>query len=161
MFFAYSWIGEFTFKGLLTKSGREEGRKKDKNVPIPYFKSRKLSIIIGLMSIVAALFVGYYNFAASKLSEKNLLMLTFPHYVRWLKEMLNSTCIVKAISYASHNNRFLYLTFHDLCFLVEGSSLDVFVAYCMSVFLTFLLMFATFFLVMAGRSIFMELQLYL
>jgi len=63
MFFAYSWVGEFTFKGLLTRG--EETEKNVNNDSIPYFKSSKISIIIIVSSFNAALFIGYYNYAVA------------------------------------------------------------------------------------------------
>ena len=69
MFFAYSWVGEFTFKGLLTR----EEEKENANNSIPYFKSSKISIIIIVSSFVAALFIGYYNYAIAGINNPCLL----------------------------------------------------------------------------------------
>jgi hypothetical protein len=151
MLFAYSWIGEFTFKGLLTR--REEPEKEDaNNDSIPYFKSSKISIIIIVSSIVAALFIGYYNFAIAGADNPAFPGVDIPHYIGKLESMLNSTSI-EAFSYAIKDDRFLYLILQYFCFQVSGSSPELFVTYYMPVVLTFLLMFSTFFLVKVGRGL--------
>jgi len=149
MFFSYSWIGEFTFKGVLAIE--EENKKENMNNSLPFFKSSKISTIIIVFSVVAALFVGYYNFAVAGVYNPAFPGVDAPDYVRWLEYMENST-YTEAFSYASKNDRFLYLVLQYICFQFAGSSTEAFVAYFMPVVLTFLLMFSTFFLVRAGKS---------
>jgi len=151
MFFAYSWIGEFTFKGLLTR-GEENEKENVSNDSISYFKSSKVSAIIIASSFVAALFIGYYNYAVAGVNNPGFPGVDVPHYTKWLKEMLNKNP-VDALVYASENDRFLYLVLQYLCFSIYGSSPEDFVTYSMPVILTFLLMLSTFFLVRAGRSL--------
>jgi len=151
MFFSYSWIGEFTFKGLLTK--KEESKKENaNNAYLHYFNSSKISIIIIASSVIAALFIGHYNHAAAAPHNQAFPGVDVPHYVRKLEYMLNSTSI-EALSYASKDDRFLYLVLQYLCFLVTGSSPKSFVAYSMPIVLTFLFMLSTFFLVKVGRNL--------
>jgi len=143
MFFSYSWIGEFTFKGLLIKSGDVKARNVESTIP---FRSFKISMIIILFSVLSALFIGYYNYAAAGAYNSSFLGVDVPHYVKDLNYMLNSS-VSEAFSYASRNDRFLYLVFQYLCFQVSGSSPEVFVGYYMPVILTILLMISTFLLV--------------
>jgi len=151
MFFAYSWVGEFTFKGLLTR-GEENENENVSNDSISYFKSSKVSAIIIASSFVAALFIGYYNYAVAGVNNPGFPGVDVPHYIRWLKEMLNKNPS-DALVYASENDRFLYLVLQYLCFFVSGSSPEGFVTYSMPVVLTFLLTLSTFFLVKTGRSL--------
>lgn len=151
MFFAYSWIGEFTFKGLLTR-GEENEKENVSNDSISYFKSSKVSAIIIASSFVAALFIGYYNYAVAGADNPSFPGVDVPYYIERLNYMLNST-FIEAISYASGDDRFLYLVLQYLCFSVSGSSPEGFVTYSMPVLLTFLLMLSTFFLVKAGKSL--------
>jgi len=150
MFFAYSWIGEFTFKGLLT--GEEAKKETSNNDSISLFKSSKVSIILIVSSFVAALFVGYYNYAVAGTDNPGFPGVDVPYYIERLNYMLNST-FIEAISYASGDDRFLYLVLQYICFSVSGSSPEVFVTYSMPAILTFLLMLSTFFFVRAGGSV--------
>jgi len=149
MFFAYSWVGEFTFKGLL--SGGEENENVS-NDSVSYFKSSKVSAIIIVSSFAAALFVGYYNYAVAGVNNPSFPGVDVSHYIERLNYMLNYT-FIEAISYASGDDRFLYLVLQYLCFSISGSSPESFVTYSMPVILTFLLMLSTFFLVRTGGSL--------
>jgi len=148
MFFAYSWIGEFTVKGLF--SGGEKKESADSG-SVPFFKSSKISLIIIVSSVVAALFIGYYNFAIAGVDNPSFSGVDVPSYSRWLSEMLKMNP-AEAIGYASNNDRFLYLVLQYLCFGAFGSSVEGFVTYVMPVVLMFLLMFSTFFLVKVGSG---------
>ena len=139
----WKWIGEFTFKGLLIKSGDVKARNVENRIP---FRSFKISMIIVLSSVLSALFIGYYNYAAAGAYNSSFPGVDVPHYVKDLNYMLNSS-VSEAFSYASRNDRFLYLLFQYLCFQVSGSSPEVFVGYYMPVILTVLLMLSTFLLV--------------
>jgi len=151
MFFSYSWIGEFTFKGLLTKNEKER-KGSAGNVSIPYFKSRRVSIIIALSSIISAIFIGYYNYAIAGVYNPAFPGVDVPYYIERLNYMLNSTSI-EAFGYASKDDRFLYLILQYLCYQFAGSSAEDFVTYSMPVVLMVLLMFSTFFLMRVGRSL--------
>jgi len=154
MLFAYSWIGEFTFKGLFAKNEKGEGKKEGKNnsASVPYFNSRRLFLLICLFSVISALFIGYFNFTSASQYGEGWVGVDVPHYVRWLDGMTNSTSIIGAFSYAAGNDRFLYLILQYLCFSVFSGSSEVFVAYFMPVILTFLLMLASYFLVVTSKS---------
>jgi len=152
MFFAYSWIGEFTFKGLLIKSEKRKKEDADDNNSVPYFKSLKISVIIASLSIISAIFISYYNFAIAGAYNPGFPGVDVPYYIEQLNYMLNSTSI-EAFSYASKDNRFLYLILQYLCFQFAGSSTEAFVTYSMPLVLSFLLMSSTFFLVRVGKSL--------
>jgi len=152
MFFAYSWVGEFTFKGLFTKE--EENEKENGNDFVPYFKSSKTSIIIIISSIVAALFIGYYNYAIAGIDNPGFGGVDVPlHYTKYLREVFGMS-LVDALSHAAKNDRFLYLAFQYLLFLMldDFMDIDTFVTYFMPVVLTLLFMLSTFILAKAGKS---------
>ncbi|MFZ7136928.1 MAG: hypothetical protein ACOWW1_00695 [archaeon] len=152
MVFAYSWVGEFTVKGLLF--GGEKKESVDGGGFVSFFESSKVSLIIIVFSVVAALFIGYYNFAIAGAGNPGFSGVDVPDYTRWLSEMLE-TNPAGALGYALKNDRFLYLVLQYLCFGVFGSSVEGFVTYVMPVVLMFLLMGSTFFLVKVGtRSLF-------
>jgi len=153
MFFAYSWVGEFTFKGLLTRGEKSE-KENINNDSVPLFKSSKISIIIIISSIVAALFIGYYNFAIAGVNNPGFPGVDVPlHYTKYLREV-SGMSFIDALSHAAKNDRFLYLAFQYLLFLMldDFMDIDTFVIYFMPVVLTLLLMFSTFILVRVGRS---------
>jgi len=149
MLFSYSWIGEFTFKGLLT--GKEE---KTNNNSLHYFESLKISAVPIILSVAAALFIGYYNFAIAGVYNPAFPGVDIPYYIEKLNCMTeNSTSTVDALGYASKDDRFLYLVLQYLCYQFADSPIDKFVTYYMPVVLTVLLMLSTFFLVKIGRSL--------
>jgi len=152
MFFAYSWIGEFTFKGLLPSRREETANEDTSKDSILYLKFPKISIIILISSFVAALFIGYYNYAIAGVNNPAFPGVDVPYYIERLNYMINST-FIEAVNYASRDDRFLYLVLQYLCFQFSGSSSEAFVTYFMPVVLTFLLMFSTSFLVKVGRSL--------
>jgi len=155
MFFAYSWIGEFTFKGLLTR-GEETGKENANHDSIPYFKSSKISIIIIVSSVVAALFIGYYNFAIAGVDNPGFPGVDVPlHYTKYLREV-SGMSFLDALGHAAENDRFLYLVFQYFCFLLLDKFMDIdaFVTYFMPFVLTLLFMLSTFMLVRVGRSTF-------
>ena len=149
MFFSFSWVGEFTFKGLLTKGDEEksaDSRLFSESV------SRRASLIIASVAVGAALFIGYYNFAISGVFNPG-----FPgvdvhlHYTKYLREV-SGMSLMDALSHAAKNDRFLYLAFQYFCFQLLGGSIDRFVIFVMPVILIFLLMLSTYMLVRIGRS---------
>jgi hypothetical protein len=149
MFFAFCWVGEFTFKGLLIK--RENAKATDYSFPSCGFAS-KIPLIIGLVSVGACLSVGYYNFAIAEHFNP-----AFPgvdvhlHYTKYLHEV-SGVGLIDALKHAAENDRFLYLAFQYFCFRLSGLPIDVFVTYVMPVILALLLMLATFLLVKVGRT---------
>jgi len=148
MFFAFSWVGEFTFKGLLIK-GKDRRSADSHAFSDP--KSLKASLAIALVSVCAALFLGYYNFAISGVFNPAFPGTDTPHYVGWLDNMTSSGP-AGALGYAAGNDRFLYLVLQYFLFWFSGLSPEVFVTFSMPVVLTFLLMLSTFSLVRVGRS---------
>jgi hypothetical protein len=152
MIFAFSWVGELTIKGLLGGTADSDDQKKgyiDTGI-----LSLKPSLIVGIISIVAVLFLGYYHFAVSGLYNPAFPGTDVQYYIERLGEM-KSMNAAEALSYATGNDRFLYLVFQYVCFSVSGMSPDVFVTFVMPVILVLLLMFSTFFLVKcSGQSLF-------
>jgi hypothetical protein len=148
MVFAYSWVGEFTVKGLFF--GGEKKESADGGF-VSFFESSKVSLVIIVFSVVAALFVGYYNFGIAGAGNPGFSGVDVPSYSKWLTEMLE-TNPAGALGYALKNDRFLYLVLQYLCFGVFGSSVEGFVTYVMPVVLMFLSMSSTFFLVKVGTG---------
>ncbi len=154
MFFAYSWVGEFTFKGLLAR--RESNRNEEADHDAPYFKSPIISIVIVAFSFVAALFVAYYNYAIAGVGNPG-----FPgvdvhlHYTKYLREV-SGMSFLDALRHAAENDRFLHLVFEYLLFLIldDFMDIDTFVTYFMPFVLTVLLMLSTFMLVKVKKSSF-------
>ena len=150
MFFAYSWVGEFVFKGLM--AGNEEGRDVIDDSFL-WFGSRWVSAVISAFSVFSAFFLCYYNYAVAGVCNPGFPGVDVPHYAKWLNGMLNSTS-VEALIYASKNDRFLYLVLQYICCWLVGLPSDAFVAYFMPVVLLFLLMFSSFFFVRTCRDLF-------
>ena len=147
--FAYSWIGEFTFKGIL---GGVEGEE-EKSVPNP--NVQRASYIIGFLSALLLAFIAYYNFLASKNYGEGFLGVDIPPYARWLEDMISRSSHLEALSYASHNDRFLYLILQYLCFMPCSSiPPETFIAYFMPAILTLLHMLSTFLLVKSEKGVF-------
>jgi len=149
VFFALSWIGEFTFKGLFA---RRKAEHEDSRL-VSGSRSRKASLIVALFSVFAALFIGYYNFAIAGVHNPGFPGTDTAHYIERLNDML-SVGPAGALSIASKDDRFLYLVLQYFGFWFSGSSPEVFVTFSMPLVLTFLLMLSTFFLVRVGRGLF-------
>ncbi|MCW4020080.1 MAG: hypothetical protein NWF14_02470 [Candidatus Bathyarchaeota archaeon] len=150
MFFSFSWVGAFTFKGLLAKKEGAEKKSAD-NRFMPHFNSVKISVIVTLLSAVVALFIGYYNSAVAGVHNPAFPGTDVLYYIEHLKDMLSASS-TEAFSIAAGNDRFLYLVLQYICFPLGGASPEMFVTFFMPVILTFLLMFSTYMLVRVDRS---------
>jgi hypothetical protein len=153
MVFAFCWIGEFTFKGLLMKG--ESAKTKVVNCGVLGHKfAPKIPLIIGLVSVATCLFVSYYNFAIAGHFNPAFPGVDVPlHYTKYLREV-SGMGLIDALRHVAENNRFLYLVFQYFCFRLSDLPIDTFVTYVMPVILTLLLMLATFLLVKVGRTAF-------
>ena len=148
--FAYSWIGEFTFKGML---GEKRGEKEKESMP--NLNVQRASYIIGFLSALLLASTAYYNFLASKNYGEGFPGVDIPHYARWLEDMMNRSSPLEALSYASHNDRFLYLILQYLCFMPCSSiPPETFIAYFMPAILALLLMLSTLLLVKHEKGVF-------
>ena len=148
--FAYSWIGEFIFKGML---GEKEGEKEKESMP--NLNVQRASYIIGFLSALLLAFTAYYNLLSSKNYGEGFLGVDVPHYAKWLEDMISQSSPVEALSYASHNDRFLYLILQYLCFMPCSSiPPETFIAYFMPAILTLLHMLSTFILVKSEKGVF-------
>lgn len=149
MIFAFSWIGEFIVKGLLTREGLGLPRSSDDS--FFKFRSKKPLFIVTLVSIVLTIFIGYYNFYISRVLNPVFPGTDIPYYTQWLRSMLNIEPF-GALKLAMENDRFLYLIMQYSIFPLWNSSPEVFVTFVMPVLLSIFLMFSTFFFVKMGRS---------
>jgi len=148
--FAYSWIGEFAFKGML---GEKEIEKRKESMP--NLNLQRASYIIGFLSALLLVLIAYYNFLASKNYGEGFLGVDIPHYARWLKDTISRSSPLEALSYASRNDRFLYLVLQYLCFMPCSSiPPETFIAYFMPAILTLLHMLSTFLLVKSEKGVF-------
>ena len=140
-------IGEYTFKGQLTKRENLNAN----SVSILYCKSYKISMIIIASSFVATIFIGYYNYAIAGTNNPSFIGINDPDYIRRLKEMLelDPASLIAYISSEHAEDRSLYLVFQYLCFLVSCSTPNIFIAYHMPIILTWPLMLSTFLLRLA------------
>ena len=147
--FAYSWIGEFTFKGMM---GGVEGEEEKS---VPNLNVQRASYIIGFLSALLLASTVYYNFLASKNYGEGFLGVDIPHYARWLEDMIDRSSPLEALNYASQNDRFLYLILQYLCFMPCSSiPPETFIAYFMPAILTLLHMLSTFLLVKSEKGVF-------
>jgi hypothetical protein len=149
--FSFSWVGELVIKGFSAKD-KDLGETHKGNYVELKSKSFRLSLLVILASVVAALFMGYYRFAAAGTFNGAFPGTDVPFYTQDLKEML-SLGVFNALTAASKVDRFLYLVFQYSCFPGLGLSPEFFVVFVMPVLLTLLLMFSSFIFVRSGQSL--------
>jgi hypothetical protein len=151
IFFSYSWVGELTFKFL---TGTE--RTNDETINPCRLAPAKITRVLISVSVLIAIFIGYYNYAIAGKYNPAFPGTDVPHYVKWLNEMLSKNPY-DALTYASGNDRFLYLALQYLLFWPSGLSSETLVTYAMPVVLTLLFASSSFLLVRVARDNFQSL----
>jgi hypothetical protein len=148
--FIFSWIGETVIKGFFAKDQGAHS-KPEGNYVETKIKFIKPSLLVILVSVSAALFLGYYQSVVAGSFNSGFPGTDVPYYIQQLMEMKNFGFLDAIIS-VSKNDRFLYLVFQYSCFPGLGLSQKFFVTFVTPVLLTLFLMFSSFLFVRLGHS---------
>jgi len=153
LFFAYSWLGEFTFKGVLSGNWRTSSTEPVNAEPGEGSRTLKKCLVIGSVAVLVALLIGYYNFAVAGELNPGFPGTDAPDYIKYLRDMTDGN-LGHAMGYAVQDERFAYLVIQYLLFQLSGSTPVRFVTFAMPAVLSIVLLTAAFLLVRSGKSLF-------
>jgi len=150
MFFVFSWVGEFTVKGLFSKGSGQSGSGGVASKP---FNSFRLALIILAVALAAGLFINFYHYATAGVFNMGFPSTDAADYIKWLEGMVGMD-VFGAFSYAAGNDRFLYLIFQYLLFHLTSLSASTFVVFVMPTILMFLYALSAFLFVKVEKGFF-------
>ncbi len=150
LFFAYSWLGEFTFKGLLSDNWKTTTEEDEGTDIAKGLKSVDNWVIIALAAFLVAVLIGYYNYAIAGDINPGFPGTDVPDYIRFLKDMMGGN-FAHALGQAVQNERVFFLIFQYLIYQFFGMAPAKFVTFVMPAVLSLVLMAAAYFLVRSSK----------